>query len=375
MKHIRLLTILMPLLMMNACALRQPGNPPTPPPTPTPSPDPLAGWTLESKVAQLFLVTPETITNGPLLPAGDEAQARYDEFPVGGFIFFKDNITDKEQTVSFVKSIRALSDKPIWIAVDMEGGRVNRFPSDAFPYMAEPALTLAQQNDPEGVRALHRHMGQDLLAWGFDVDFAPVADIYSNPENKVIGTRAFGTTPEGASPYVAAAVQGLQEAGVLPVLKHFPGHGDTTGDTHVGAVQATKTLKEMEQFEFLPFEAGFRAGGDAVMVAHVLCPNVTDDGVPASLSHGIITDILRKQLGFDGLVFTDALNMDAVAKYYTPSEAAVRAIEAGADVLLMPADSQAAFAGVLAAVKNGDITEHRIDQSVLRILKHKQGGQ
>ncbi len=374
MKHIRLFTILMPLLVLNACALRQSGNVSTPSPTPTSTPDPLAGWTLERKVAQLFLVRPETITGGPLLTAGAEAQARYDEIPVGGFIFFKENITDEKQTIELVKSLRALSSEPIWIAVDMEGGRVNRFPADAFPYMAPPALTLAQQNDPEAVRDLHRRMGQELLAWGFDVDFAPVADVFSNPENKVIGTRAFGTTPEDASPYVAAATLGLKEAGVLPVLKHFPGHGDTIGDTHKGAVQATKTLKEMERFEFLPFEAGFQAGADAVMVAHVLCPNVTDDGLPASLSHEIITDILRKRLGFDGLVFTDALDMEAVSKYYTPDKAAVKAIEAGADVLLMPTDTKAAFSAVLAAVKNGEITEKRIDQSVLRILKYKQGG-
>ena len=396
-----LLLLLMPLLL-TACSVRSgipptpspaagstkpgaeptatPSPPPTPTPTPTakptpsPTPDLLAGWTLEQKVAQLFMVTPETITGDPLNSAGTAAvQTKYDKIPVAGFIFFQANITGKAQTQKLTKQLHGLSDVPIWIAVDMEGGKVNRFPADAFPYMAPTALTLAQQNTPDGVHNLYERLGKGLQDWGFDVDFAPVADVFSNPENKVIGTRAFGTTPKAASPYVAAAAKGLKDGGVLPVLKHFPGHGDTTGDTHEGAVKATKTLKEMESFEFLPFEAGFDAGAGAVMVAHVLTPNATDDGLPASLSHEIITGVLREKLGFDGLVFTDALNMGAIAQYYTPGEASVKAVEAGADLLLMPADLQQAYDGVLAAVKNGTISEARIDQSVRRILKYKEG--
>jgi len=347
--------------------------PPTAPPTPapTPTPDPLAGWTLEEKVAQLFIVTVEDVTGQRLsVPDTDEVRARYQAIPVGGFTFVKENIADKKQTRALISGLRTLSDVPVWIGVDMEGGKVDRFPTGTFPYMTS-ALTMARDNTPDEVRAIYKRMGSEIKAWGFDVDFAPVADVFSNPKNKVIGDRAFGTTAEAAAPYVAAAAKGLLDAGVVPVLKHFPGHGDTTGDTHKDRVRVTKTLAEMEAFEFLPFEAGLDAGANAVMVAHVVCPGITGDGLPASLSRDIITGVLREKLGFHGVVITDALDMEAITKYYAPDKAAVLAVQAGADVLLMPADYEKAYKGLLAAVRDGRISEKRIDESVIRILKAK----
>jgi beta-N-acetylhexosaminidase len=359
-------------LALTAC-MEQPAPPPamTPTPAPTPTPDPLAGWTLEEKVAQLFFIWPNYVT-GEALTVGDaeKTQARYDAIPVGGFIFYTENIDNKEQTRALADGLRALNDVPVWIGVDMEGGRVDRFPKGTFSYVTS-ALRMARANTPDGVRAIYARMGDDLRAWGFELDFAPVADVFSNPKNTVIGYRAFGTTAEAAAPYVAAAARGLLDAGVVPVLKHFPGHGDTLGDTHLSWAQTAKTLEEMERFEFLPFKAGFDAGADAVMMAHILCPNVTDDGLPASLSHDIITGVLREKLRFDGVIITDSLNMKSIKQYYTSSEAAVKAIIAGADMLLTPDDYEEAYNGLLEAVRDGRISEARIDESVIRILKAK----
>ncbi len=320
----------------------------------------------------MIVVRVEAIA-GEATARADAAQlrSRYEEIPVGGFIFFEQDIGSRAQTRDLADSLRALSDVPMWIGVDMEGGVVNRFPEGTFPYLS-PALAMAKENTPDGVHDIYERMGIDLTAWGFNLDFAPVADVFSNPQNEIIGDRAFGTTPQAASPYVAAAARGLLDAGVQPVLKHFPGHGDTSADTHKGAVIAGKTLKEMESFEFLPFRAGLQAGANAVMAAHVICPKVTDDGLPASLSRDILTGVLREKLGFDGVVFTDALDMGAITKYYTSDKAAVQAILAGADVLLMPDDCDLAYEGVLAAVQDGTISEELIDQSVRRIRKAKE---
>ena len=206
----------------------------------------------------------------------------------------------------------------------------------------------------------------------FNVDFAPVADIFSNPENTVIGDRAFGSDAELVAEMVPMAVKGLQSEGVLATLKHFPGHGDTAEDSHSGYARSYKSLDELENCEFLPFRTGIEANTSFVMMGHISLPNVLDDQTPVSLSHEIVTDILRKKLQFSGIIITDALNMGAIAQNYSSGEAAVMAVEAGVDMLLMPADFQTAYEGLINAVYEGRVSEERIDESVLRILQVKR---
>ena len=202
------------------------------------------------------------------------------------------------------------------------------------------------------------------------MDFAPVADVVS-AENAVIGNRSFGSDPNVVGTMVAAEVQGLQESGVSACLKHFPGIGDTTTDTHDEKAVSEKTLEDMQQTDLPAFQSGIDAGADFVMVSHMSLPNVVGDDTPCSLSGAVISDLLRNQLGYNGIVITDALDMSAITDSYSSAEAAVKAIEAGADMLLMPENFEEAYQGVLDAVQKGTISEDRINESLKRIYRVK----
>ena len=213
-------------------------------------------------------------------------------------------------------------------------------------------------------------IGKYIREYGFNLDFAPVADVNTNPDNIVIGTRAFGSDPELVSRMVSAFLDGLHKQQVFGTIKHFPGHGDTTNDTHTGYVAVYKTWEELLEAEIIPFRDNL-GKTDLVMTAHITMKNVTSEDVPATLSHEIITGKLRKELGYDGVVITDAMNMGAILNDYPSGEAAVRAIEAGADIILTPHDYAESFNAVLEAVRSGRISQARINESVLRILKLK----
>ena len=193
----------------------------------------------------------------------------------------------------------------------------------------------------------------------------------TNPENQVVKYRSFGSDPELVAKMAAAELKGLNGQGIIGMYKHFPGHGGTTADSHEGYAYVDDTLEELENGAFVPFQDGIDNGIQVIMVSHISCPNVTGDNTPATLSEMMITDILREEMGFDGMVITDALNMGAITAQYSSSEAAVAALNAGADMLLMPEDFQSAYKGVLSAVENGTVTENRIDESVRRILEVK----
>ena len=212
-------------------------------------------------------------------------------------------------------------------------------------------------------------IGSYLKEYGFDLDFAPVADVNTNPHNPVIGTRAYSNDPLTAADLVGAACAGLHEGGSGSCLKHWPGHGDTKTDTHKGRASTAKTWEEILDCEAIPFRAGIDAGTDMVMVSHIAAPAVTGSDEPASLSHVLITEKLRRELGYEGVVITDALDMGAVSHYYSPGEAAVQAFLAGADILLMPSDYFEAFDAMVAAVNDGTIPKERLDESVRRILQ------
>lgn len=333
--------------------------------------------TLQEKVGQLFVIRPEALdssTNASKTSLTEKAEAALEKYPVGGVILFKQNIVDPDQLETFLGDLQTASEVPMLVAVDEEGGTVCRVASNAsFGLEKYPNVSVvAESGDPEDVRTMSRDIGSYLKRYGFNLDFAPVADVNSNPKNPVIGKRAFSSDPNVTAEMVTAAVEGFHEAGMLCTLKHFPGHGDTATDSHYGLATTSKTWEEMKEMEMLPFEAGIAAGTDVIMTAHITTPNVTGNDLPASLSYEILTEKLRGELGYDGVICTDALEMQAITKYYGNGEAAVMALSAGADILLIPANLQEAFDAVMEAVQNGTISEKRLDESVTRILTLKQ---
>ena len=322
----------------------------------------LASMTLREKVGQLFAVRPEALdfeqrSGGMKLTCSMREHLR--SYPVGGIVLFATNISSQSQMTALIRDFQRSAGNSLLVAVDEEGGPVARLAnSSAFDLPKFPsASAIGTTGDPEQARTMGRTIGGYLKHYGFNLDLAPVADVNSNPLNPVIGRRAFSSDPDVTAGMVRAAVQGFHEAGMLCTLKHFPGHGDTLEDSHAGTATSTKTWEEMKAVELLPFEAGIAAGADVVMAAHITTPNATEDGLPASLSYTMLTE---------------RLGMKAITDHYSLAEAAIAALDAGADLLLLPADLQEAFDGVVAAVESGRISEERLDESVRRILTLKE---
>lgn len=337
----------------------------------------LEEMTLEEKIAQLFVITPESLTGvGKVVHGGETTKTAIQNYPVGGLIYFTQNIQSKEQFIQMIQQTQSFMQErakmKAFIAIDEEGGTVARISGN--PNTGVPALSSMNQigasGDSNQAYEIGERIGEYLSEFQINLDFAPVADI-ANLQGSIMLERSFGTDAQLVGNMVAAQVKGFKEKNMICVLKHFPGLGYTMSDTHLGYVKTDRTKEEMQQCEFIPFEKGIEAGADIVMVGHVSAPNLTGDNTPSSLSQTVITDILRAELGFEGLVVTDALSMKGVSAYYTSDQAAIKALEAGVDILLMPQDFKTAYNGVLKAVKDGTITEERINQSVYRILKLK----
>ena len=336
--------------------------------------------TLEQKVAQLFVVTPEQLTGvSQAVVAGSATQRALDDIPVGGLCYFAQNITGSQQLRDLLANtcdIASQSGAGIapFLTVDEEGGLVARvansgyFDVESFSNMAEVGAT----GDETKAAYVGTTVGTYLHEIGFNVDFAPVADVFTNPRNEVIGPRAFSSDPGVVAQMVSAEVAAMLETGTMPCIKYFPGHGDTAGDSHTGAVVSKRTADEIRACEYKPFQAGIEAGCPFVMVGHIETPGLAADGLPASLSKTMITDELRGRLGFEGVVISDSFVMGAITQRYAPGDVAVRFIQAGGDMILMPENLQEAYRGVLAAVDGGAIEESRIDESVERILEVKK---
>ena len=331
----------------------------------------IAEMSLENKVAGLFMITPESLTGvDTVIQAGDTTKQKLSEYPVGGLIYFSKNIKSADQLKEMLDATRNTMIYPVFLAVDEEGGSVSRVAGAGLADDVGDMSEIGSTCDPEKAKEAGTTIGTYLSQFGFNVDFAPVADVVS-AENAVIGNRSFGSDPNVVGTMVAAEVQGLQESGVSACLKHFPGIGDTTTDTHDEKTVSEKTLEDMQQTDLPAFQSGIDAGVDFVMVSHISLPNVVGDDTPCSLSETVINDLLRNQLGYDGIVITDALDMSAITDSYSSAEAAVKAIEAGADMLLMPENFEEAYQGVLDAVQNGTISEDRINESLKRIYRVK----
>lgn len=333
---------------------------------------------LEEKVAQLFLVQPEAIVDiGTATAAGDATKQAINKTPVGGFVYFSDNLQSEQQVQDMLRNVQKYSEDriglPAFLSVDEEGGTVARVASTGRFDVADVGdmAKIGASGDVQQARQAGETIGSYLSELGFNLDFAPDADVLTNPDNTVVKKRSFGSDPQVVSDMSLAVAQGLAQHQVYSVYKHFPGHGATAGDTHQGYAYTDKTLDELKQSELIPFENAIQNNAAFIMAAHISAPRVTGDDTPASLSKTMITDILRGQMGYDGIVVTDAMNMGAVTEQYTSAQAAVKALQAGADLVLMPEDFQEAYQGVLDAVKDGTLTEQRINESVTRIVKVK----
>lgn len=339
----------------------------------------LEQMTLEEKVSQIFFITPEALTGADAVTAaGEITKNAFWKYPVGGICYFRQNILSEEQFAGMVTDIQRYSEErtglPLLIGVDEEGGTVSRITGRGFPNVPEipDMLSVGETGNPQKAYEIGSTIGQYLKRFQVNVDFAPIADVFTNPDNTVIGNRAFAREAETAALMVEQEVRGLNDQKIAAALKHFPGHGDTAQDSHDGMAVSTKTLDELRACELIPFQRGIESGAQFVMTGHISCPQITGSDVPASLSEQIVTDLLREEMGFEGIVVTDAMNMGAIVNRYSSAEAAVMAIQAGVDMILMPGDFYSAWDGVMQAVKSGQITEERIEESVRRILELKK---
>ena len=331
----------------------------------------IAEMPLEDKVAGLFIITPEALTGTDVaIKAGDTTKEKLSQHAVGGLIYAKQNIKSADQLKEMISGTQGFSKYPLFIGIDEEGGSISRIAESGLADNVSSMGDIGASGDISKAKEAGSSIASYLSEYGFNLDFAPVADVILEG-NTLIGDRSFGSNAGDVATMVAACAEGLQEGGVSACLKHFPGLGSTTEDTHEGMASSEKTKEDFETTDFLSFQAGIDAGADFVMVSHLSVPNITGDNTPASLSAKMITDILRGELGFNGVVITDAMDMKAVTEYYTADEAAVKALQAGADMILMPEDFETAYQGVLDAVNNGTLSEERINESLQRIYRVK----
>lgn len=339
----------------------------------------VAGMTLEDKIAQMFVVTPDALTGfSGVTAAGDTTKEWYNKRPVGGLVYMSENLKDREQTATMLTNMQTIATErtglPAFLCVDEEGGSVARIAGNS-NYGVTDVGTMAAigaTGDSQNAYNAGTVIGGYLSELGFNVDFAPVADVLTNGEDSAIGDRSFGADSQLVAEMVTSELKGLYDAGIYGTVKHFPGHGAVSGDSHEGTVTTERTLEELMAAELVPFASAIDSDVCFVMVGHISVPNVTGDDTPASLSKVMITDILRTQMGYHGIVITDAMNMGAVTENYGADEAAVMAVQAGADMILMPNDYETAYNGLLDAVRNGTISEERINESLIRIVKVKQ---
>ena len=333
----------------------------------------IAEMPLEDKVAGLFIITPEALTGTDVaIKAGDTTKEKLSQYAVGGLIYAKQNIKSADQLKEMISGTQGFSKYPLFIGIDEEGGSVSRIAESGLADNVGTMGDIGTSGDPSKAKEAGSAIAAYLSEYGFNLDFAPVADVILEG-NSIIGDRSFGSNAGDDAAMVSACVEGLQEGDVSACLKHFPGLGSTTEDTHEGMATSEKTKEDFETTDFLSFQGGIDAGADFVMVSHLSVPNITGDNTPSSLSDKMITDILRGELGFNGIVITDAMDMKAVTDYYTSDEAAVKALQAGADMILMPEDFEAAYQGVLDAVNNGTLSEERINESLQRIYRQSGG--
>lgn len=356
-------------------------EPPTEPPTEAIKITPIVERKLKKmdiheKVCQMFMAVPEKTTYyyDTLTYVDDWYKKCYEEYPIGGYIYFDANIVWEQQLCDLLSDSQEMAAEynngiGLFQAVDEEGGSVTRVQKMLWKTPVENMGYYGKLNDYNTTYEAGRTIGTYLNACGFNVNFAPVADVNISETNE-LGSRIFSSDPLVVSDMCTAIIKGLKSQKVASTLKHFPGLGAGTGNTHYETVEIDRSLEELEIAEFPAFKGGIDAGADFVMVGHQIV-KAAGDKLPADLSSVVVTDWLREKLGFEGVVITDSQAMGAIANNYTSGEAAIKSIEAGVDIILMPNDLRAAVDDVEAAVKSGKLSEERIDESVIRILEKK----
>lgn len=328
----------------------------------------LSKMSLEDKIGQMILAG----IFGTTLDTN--AKNLISQFHVGGIIFYKNNFETPEQTVQLVNQLKAgnSSNLPLFLSVDQEGGKVTRLPGGLVNF--PPNNQIGDVNDPEFSYKVGSLLGYELKEFGLNLNFAPVLDINSNPNNPVIGDRSFGNNSEIVSTLGIQTMKGIQSQNVIPTIKHFPGHGDTSVDSHLELPIVNKSLKELKELELIPFKRAIDDGADVVMVAHILLPEL-DKINPASMSKAVMTDILRKQLNFTGVIITDDMTMGAIVEHFDIGKAAVESVKAGSDIILIGHDYNNVvkiISSLKTAVENGEISEQRLNESVERIIQLKR---
>ena len=344
--------------------------------------DMISKMTLEEKVAQLFFVTPEALTGmSQVTRAGEQSKNSFERYPVGGILYFSQNFESPEQTKQMLKNMQEIaiekSKFKVFLAIDEEGGSVSRLQKkENFNIPKTPTMKeMGEDNDADKVRRVGLEIGTYLSEYGFNLNFAPDADVLTEPQNTVIGDRSFGKDPYMVSNMAREYIKGLEQAGVFGCYKHFPGHGGTLEDSHNDFAYSYKTLEELKKEELVPFLDAVDEDVPFIMVSHISLPNVTGDNTPASLSKKIMNDFLREELKYKGIIITDALDMGAINNHYSINEAVKMSFNAGADMLLITTDFKGAYASFVEAVKSGEISQERLDESLKRILALKLNNQ
>jgi beta-N-acetylhexosaminidase len=350
-------------------------SPRTVSPTPSKPVDPaaelVAQMSLTEKIGQMVLVGMDGTALQP------EVSSLIQDRRVGGIILYSNNIVSPAQTVDLVNGLKEANRHgnaklPLLLSADQEGGQVSRLPKEISTFPA--SMTIGSTNDTKYAYRVGSALGEAMKAVGLNTDYAPVLDINTNPNNPVIGDRAFGTSAKTVSSMGIQEMLGIKSQGVIPVVKHFPGHGDTSVDSHKGLPVVEHDLQRLRSVEFVPFVSAIKEGAPVVMVAHILMTKIDPD-TPASMSHKVIQNILREELKFNGVVITDDMTMEAVGKTMPIGPASVQAVLAGADIVLIghnPTQQKSVLDALTAAAQSGKIPQSVIDTSVYRIVKLKQ---
>lgn len=304
-----------------------------------------------------------------------DVQKLISEYKIGGFILFSRNIKDTYQTRSLLNGLKnenSNNDHPLFLSIDEEGGRVSRLPKD---YIKLPtAMDIGNKNKEEISYNLGQILGKRVKSLGFNVDFAPILDIYSNPKNTVIGDRAFGSTVQRVVDNGLNVIEGIRSVNIIPAAKHFPGHGDTLIDSHLSLPKVEKTLEELKSFELKPFNEAIKKDVEMIMIAHILYPNI-DEKYPSSMSNKIIGEVLRKDLGYKGVVVSDDMTMGAIRENYSIEEASLEFLKAGGDIALVCHGIQNTISTInhiKKSVEVGELSVEQLDEKVYRVLKLKE---
>lgn len=323
--------------------------------------------TIDEKIGQLFIIH----YNKPEIT--EEFKHILETVKPGGFTLFNENIKTYEQTTKLIKDINSTAKIPMFISIDQEGGRVQRLKSmPGMNIINIPSMSkIGESNDENQAYNTGITIANDLKKFSINMNFAPVIDIYLNPKNTVIGDRSFGNNAKTVSKMGLSLANALKNNNIIPVYKHFPGHGNTEKDSHVEIPIITKTKEELYQDELIPFKNAISNNADIIMVGHLALPKITNDYTPASLSKQVVTDLLKNELGYKNLIITDALNMKAITNNYSEKQIYELAINAGVDILLMPNDPILAFNSIKKSLEEGTINETAITKSVEKIIALK----